>query len=310
MRNALAVDMGGSKYIVGILREDGEILASRKYSWDDLSPEGVLRAVITASKKLLAEYPQYPCSLAGATIPGLADPEKGIWVESSFSGIRDIPFAALFEQQTGFKTYIDNDSNACTVAEKMYGHAKELSDFVYFTVSNGCGGALFANNRRYFGGLGNAGEIGHCVVKEGGRLCKCGSRGCLEIEAAGRAIPLNFTELGGPEQIGGEPANAKSIDALARAGDPIAIKTYELEGYYLGKVAAQVANIFNPQLIIIGGGVSMGFDLFEKSLVETLESQIYKNANRGLRVLQTALGYEGALVGAGALAFNGESGLY
>lgn len=310
MNNALAVDMGGSKYIVGIIREDGEILASQKYEWDELSPEGVLRAVVDSSKKLLEENPQYPCVAAGATIPGLADPENGIWVESTFSGIRNVPFAALFEQQTGFKTYIDNDSNACTVAEKMFGHAKDVSDFVYFTVSNGCGGALFANNRRYLGGLGNAGEVGHCVVKENGRLCKCGSRGCLEIEAAGRAIPLNYLELGGKELIDGAPPTAKSIDELARNGDEVAIKTYELEGYYLGKVAAQVANIFNPQMIIFGGGVSMGFDLFEASLVKTLNEQMYRGANEGLRVLKTALGYEGALLGAGALAFNGQTGLY
>lgn len=307
MSNVLAVDMGGSKYIVGIVNENGEVLASEKYLWDELTQQGVHRSIVTASKALLEKYPQYPCVAAGATIPGLADPESGVWVEASFSGIRDYHIAEQFEADTGFRTFIDNDSRACLLAEKMFGAAKDpsITDFTYLTVSNGCGGALFVNGKVYRGGLGNAGEIGHCTVKENGRQCKCGSTGCLEIEASGRNIPLNYLELGGSETIDGEAPTAQSIDRLARKGDPVAIATYELEGRYIGKALAMVANIANPQLIVIGGGVSLGFDLFEAELKRTLAKEMYVGANRELKVVSTMLGYNGALIGAAALAFNG-----
>ena len=309
MKNVLAIDIGGSKYIVGIMREDGSLLVYEKYLWDTLTPECVFGSIEKSSKALLAKYPQYKCEAVGATIPGLADPVNGIWVEACFSGIKNLPIAGMLENALDLKAYIDNDTNACTVGEKMYGHAKNISDFVYFTVSNGCGGAIFANNRRYYGGLGNAGEVGHCVVVENGRQCNCSSKGCFEAHASGRAIGQNYIELGGC-LIAGNIPTAKQVDVLARGDDKIATAAYDLEGYYIGKVAAMVANIVNPQMIIIGGGVSMGYDLFEKSLLKTVEEQTYRFANRGLRILKTALGYEGALVSAGALAFNGKTGLY
>ena len=308
MKNVLAIDIGGSKYIVGIMREDGQLLVHEKHFWEEISPESVVKTLTAAAKTLLSKYPQYPCEAAGATIPGLADSKNGIWVEACFSGIKNLPIARLLEDALGLETCIENDTNACTLGEKMYGHAKDVSDFIYFTVSNGCGGALFANNRRYTGGLGNAGEIGHCVVEENGRLCDCGSRGCFEAHASGRALAQNFLELGGSFP-GGVPT-AKQLDELARAGDKTAKKAYDIEGYYIGKAAAMVANIVNPEMIIIGGGVAMGFDLFEETLRKTFEERIYRAANRGVRIVKTALGYEGALMSAGALAFNGKNGQY
>jgi glucokinase len=302
---ALAVDIGGSKFIVGLVKSSGEILCMERYVWTELSPEGVVRDIKKAVHSLLAAYSKYHPTVIGATIPGLADPKKGIWVEAIFSGIRLLPFVSIMENEFSLPVYIDNDVNACAKAEKLFGCCKEVDHFIWVTVSNGIGGSIYANNNLYYGSAGNAGEIGHVIVEEGpaARPCKCGSSGCAEMHASGLAIAQNYLSLGGKPEIDGEPATAKSIEALARGGDKTAIAAYELEGIYLGRAIGAAVNLLNPQKVVIGGGVSLGFDLFRPSLLKTLETHIYRNANISVTVEPTILGYAAALLGAAALCF-------
>lgn len=304
---SLSIDMGGSKFIVGYVNDEGSIICKRRYLWSKLDKTSVVSDVFTAVKQMQKEYPQINPNTVGVTIPGLADPQKGLWVESSFSGIRNLNIVDIFSKEFGLPVYIDNDTRACALAEKLFGVCKDNTDFIWITVSNGIGGAIFANNQLYYGGFGNAGEIGHCVVvDDGGRMCKCGSIGCLEVHAAGPAIAKNYLELGGYEIINGDKPTAQSIADLARAGDTTAIATYRLEGQLLGKAIAMVSNIINPQKIVIGGGVSLAFDLFKPHLLETVEKQVYNAANKNLKIQQTGLGYEAGLLGAAALGFMGE----
>jgi glucokinase len=299
--------MGGSKFIVALVDSQGGVLCVKRHGWTELSPEGVIRDVKTAARALLNAHPQYPPAVMGATIPGLADPEKGLWVEASFSGIRNLPFARIMEDEFGLPVRLDNDSRACAMAERRFGCCQGVDHFIWMTVSNGIGGCIFADGGLYFGSGGNAGEIGHVVVEEGpnARPCKCGLAGCAEMHASGLGLAKNYLSLGGQGLIDGEPPNAKSIDVLARAGDAIALGAYELEGLYLGRVIGAAVNLINPRKVVIGGGVSLGFDLFRPSLERTLETHVYKGANPNIIVEPTALGYNAALLGAATLSFTG-----
>jgi glucokinase len=116
----------------------------------------------------------------------------------------------------------------------------------------------------------------------------------------------NYIALGGRWEIDAGPPTAKTIDALARAGDKIARAAYDLEGLYLGRAISAAVNLINPQKVVIGGGVSLGFDLFRPSLLETLETHVYRNANPDLSVEPTALGYNAGLLGAAALCLRKE----
>ena len=265
---SLAVDMGGSKFMVGLVTAAGEVMM-------------------------------------GLTIPGLADPEKGLWVEASFSGIRNLPFGRVMEEEFGLPVSLDNDARACATAERIFGCCRGVDHFIWITVSNGIGGCIFAGGKPYFGGGGNAGEIGHVVVEEGpdARPCKCGLRGCAEMHASGLGLVKNYLSLGGRELIDNEAPNAKTIDALARGGDKTAAAAYDLEGLYLGRVIGAAVNLLNPRKVVIGGGVSLGFDLFWPSLERTLKTHVYGSANADLSVEPTALGYNAALLGAAALSF-------
>jgi len=244
------------------------------------------------------------------TIPGLADPVRGIWVESSFLGIRDLPIAQVLAHEFGLPAFADNDGQACALGEKLFGACRDTSDFMYVTVSNGIGASVFAHNRIYGGNDGNAGELGHCTVVENGRPCKCGNRGCLEVHAAGPAIARNYVELGGKPLPDGSPADAAAIARRAQEAEPEALATYALEGEYLGKMLAVACNLLNPAKIVLGGGVSLAFPLFEQALKRTLWARLYRAANPSLAVLPTALGYDGGLLGAASVGFCMRERLY
>ncbi|MCL2833146.1 MAG: ROK family protein [Treponema sp.] len=303
----IAVDIGGSKFITGLVSPGGKIICEQKYNWTELNSNGVIKDIKTAIQAMLKANPQYRPAAMGATIPGLADPKKGLWVEASFSGIRDLPFASIMQAEFGLPVTIDNDVNACAAAEKLFGCCRGIDHFIWVTVSNGIGGAIFTNSGLYAGSLGNAGEIGHVVVEEGpdARPCKCGHSGCAEMHASGPALALNYIAIGGRQEIDGQPVSAKTIAGLAQAGDKTAMAAFETEGLYLGRAIGAAVNLLNPQKIVIGGGVSLAFDLFWPSLKITLDTHVYRNANPGYTVEPTALGYNAGLLGAAALCFGG-----
>jgi len=306
----LAIDIGGSKYMIALVDTEGGIVETSYHQWKELTVESVIENTINSSRELLKKHLDKLPSSIGITIPGLADPKRGIWVDSSFSGIQDLNIGLIFQEEFGIPVYIDNDAQACALAEKLFGACKDTKNFLYITISNGIGGAVFTNDILYYGSYGNAGEIGHCVVVEDGYPCKCGNDGCLEMHAAGPGIVRNFVSLGGNYKHDGAPIDAKGIAELAKKGNNIALETFELEGYYIGKVLASIANVLNPEKVVIGGGVSLSFSLFEESLTKTMDKFLFKSGNPNLIIQESQFGYNGGIFGAAAVAISGQNKLY
>jgi glucokinase len=308
------VDIGGSKFITALVGDTGLVLASEKRLWT-LNEAGAIPGAESliadlkhAIRSLLAANPQYRPAAMGATIPGLADPEKGMWIEASFSGIRDLAFGSIMEDEFRLPVSIDNDVRACALAERRWGCCANppVDDFLWVTVSNGIGGCVFARGKPYRGGSGNAGEIGHLIVEEGpaARPCKAGHAGCAEMHASGRALALNYLCLGGQKTVNGEEPTAKNIAALARRGDRAALAAYELEGLYLGRAIGAAVNLLSPAKVVIGGGVSLDFALFKTPLEQSFRTHVYQNANPDLVIEPSPLGYKAALLGAAALVLS------
>lgn len=304
-KNYLAVDLGGSKYIVGIISEGGRILFQKTYKWDSYTLVKIDRQIKNAIRETLEAHPDIRPGAAGVTIPGLADPENGIWVSTEFMGIKNYAIAEAMEKEFNIPFYIDNDGKACVLAERHFGAGKDCDDFLYMTVSNGIGGGLFLDGKLYRGAFGNAGEIGQFVVVENGRLSDDGTAGTLEMYAAAAGLVQNYIEAGGSATIDGKPAEGKSIAAQAAAGGPAALRAFELEGYYLGKAIAAAHNIIDFKKVIIGGGLSLVFELYKESLCKTVREQTYRRSYTSPEILPTTLGYEGALYGAATLAILG-----
>lgn len=240
----------------------------------------------------------------GITIPGLADPEAGLWVYACFSGIRDFPIARILEARYGRPVFLDNDVNACALAERLFGCCRETRDFLWMTISNGIGGGLVIGGQIYRGAFGHAGEIGHFHVVDDGRRCGCGHAGCLEAEAAGPGIAHYYHTLfhtsPKADRATSSP-DAKEIAARARAGEPEAIQTFERTGRLLGRASAWAANLLNPGKIVLGGGVGGAFELFYPALRETFEAEAFGDACSHVVIERTALGYDAATIGAAAL---------
>ena len=304
---ALAIDIGGSKYVVGLVDEGGKIIAQARNYWTELTPQNVVASIVDGSQTLLKENAAIMPSVIGVTIPGLADPQRGYWLEASFSGIQDLAIGQLLCDAFDLPVFIENDGQACALAEQHFGTAKGEKDFVYLTVSNGIGGAIVSDGRLIRGANGHAGEFGHCIVESNGRNCKCGNCGCLEVYAAGPAIVKNYIELQDEDGSIATNLDAKRVGDLARAGDVLAIETYRKEGVFLGTILAQACNMLNTTLVVIGGGISLDFDLFGDSLRQTIERSVYRRANRNIEVKPSILQHNGGLMGAATVAFLGLS---
>ena len=304
METYLSLDIGGSKYVVGLLRRDGTIVAKRGGSWPELTADGVMRTLIEESRVLLAETSEMPIAI-GATIPGLADAERGMWVEASFSGIRELPICQRLTEALGLPAYCENDGSAYALAEMLFGSCRGVKDFIFMNVSNGIGGAIVCGGKLVRGFRGSAGEIGHCCVVPDGRACKCGLNGCLEVYAAGPGITRNYVALGG------DPADAKLIAERARTGnDPYAQQVYDMEGVYLGMALASAINLLNPECVVIGGGISLAFDLYEEALLLTVADHVYQTANPNVDIRPTPLGYDAGLFSGAAIAISQREHLF
>lgn len=297
----MAVDVGGSKYVTGLVTEQGQILCKRKYRWKQMTSEGVTEEICSAMERILEENPGVEVKAVGMTIPGLADPERGIWLSASFMGIYELPIGEIIRERFGLPVYIDNDCNACALAEKRYGCCKDTDHFLYMTVSNSIGGALFINGQLYRGARGSAGEVGNIRVDEG--LKGSGSRrDSLENYASGRGLAATYLKLGGLSEIDGEPPDGVAITRLADQGDQVALEAFRMEGIYLGQAIAACCALLDPEKVIIGGGLSLVFDRYQKPLLEALERETVAVKGNRPQIRTTALGYDGALLGAAALA--------
>lgn len=298
----LAVDVGGSKYITGFIDNDGRILCSKREEWTSYEADKIIAQLVGSICDTLSAHAEFTPESIGMTIPGIANPEKGVWVGSPLGRIRNFAVCDFLQKKTGLPVYIDNDANACALAELYFGTCRNFRNFLYMTVSSGIGGAFILNRSLYYGTHGGAGEIGLTVaVKNSDRKNEHGQRGLLELYAATGGLAQNYMEAGGSLLANGKLPGGKEIAQLARQNDKAALKAFELEGYYLGSAIANVNNLMDLEGVVIGGGLSLAFDLYEDSMQAQIKAED-SQGNSSFRVMPTVLGYEGALVGAATVA--------
>lgn len=294
--NIFTVDIGGSKLICGALNGDGEILDTYRV---DYPKDYTLQMVIDCIKEGYERLKHYNCSYCGVAVPGLCDPEKGLWLYSPFSGISNVNIGDIIAGITDLKTFCDNDVNVSALGERYFGACKEIDDLLWVTVSNGIGGGLFLNGKLYLGHSLNAGEIGHFIVEEQNpRKCGCGKYGCLEAMASGASIADIYKERTGEE------LSAKEIADLARQGNKAALTVWQEAGAYIGKAAAYAVNLLGLDTVVLGGGAAQSFDLLEPSAQEAMKRFLFERANPGAKILHSQLSGYAALKGCAALVLE------
>lgn len=204
--------------------------------------------------------------------------------------------------------WIENDANTAAWGERWFGAGRNYKDLIYITISTGIGGGIILENRIYRGISGSAGEFGHIPVREGGPLCGCGNRGCLESVASGpvlvkKARLLSLERKTLMEELAGEIENidGRIVLEAARRGDPHALHLYREMGETLGVALAGIATIFNPQSILLGGGVTSAKELLFQPLKEVVDKRTFGPAREKLRIMPAQLGDLSGVLGALAL---------
>ena len=316
MRHVLGFDLGGTKFAFGIVREDGTVVASgRVDTLADQGPEQACRRAVEGAQALLAQAGMTPAQLLGIGIasPGPLDQARGCVVGSpNLPGWTDYPIAAALAQPFGLRARIDNDANAAALGEHRFGAGKGKRHLVYVTVSTGIGGGAIVDGRLMRGANGNAAELGHLILDMHGPACPCGAKGCLEMYASGTALArlareaLAAGRTSSLARLAGDPAkvNSRHVFEAAAAGDALACELLDHEVEYLGRGLAVIINTFNPERIVIGGGVASVGESFLGPVRERALRIAFPRLAAACDIVPAALGGDVGVVGGAACAFE------
>jgi glucokinase len=306
---AIGVDLGGTKMLLGVLDGDSKtVWESRERSAGEGEGELVELLVREVGE---ARAARAGVETIGLGIPATIDHEKGVAVSAVNLPIEDLPIRDLVVERTGLPTFVDNDANVAALAEHLFGAARGADNAVMLTIGTGIGGGLILGGEIYRGATGAGAELGHVAIEMDGPLCQgsCPSRGCVETFASGTALGREgraAAESAPDSAIGrllaeGEEVDGKAVTVAAQAGDETSIGVFDLVGRRLGVALASFANIFEPEVIVIGGGVIAAGDL----LLEPARAEMRARALRPMNatpVVAAELGEDAGMIGAAAMA--------
>jgi glucokinase len=305
----LALDIGGTKLAAGLVDPAGTVCSHLVVATPvALGPGPVLEQLFALGRKAVADagVDWSEVSAVGIACGGPLDAERGlVLAPPHLPGWSDVPVTALAEQAFGRPAALDNDGTAAAAAEHRYGAGVGTQHMVYLTLSTGVGGGAVLDGRIYRGATGNGTELGHVVVDRHGRACRgCGGRGCLEAYVSGTSIAERARESLDPASALAalEPLTAADVAAQAAAGDPLAARVWRQTTEALGAGLTSIVNVLEPELVVLGGGVTRAGEALIGPAREVVRSAAMSPAGRAVRVERAALGDRVGVVGAAAVA--------
>jgi glucokinase len=300
---AAGVDIGGTKIAIGIVDDQGHVAAKETLKTNTQSlPCEITEHICHTIENLTGSVGLTLADLKGIGIgaPGPLDPKNGrITCPPNLPTWTDFPLVKEMQIHLSLPVVLENDATAATLAEKWIGAARDSDNFLFITISTGIGAGLFVNGKLFTGASGNAGDIGHIVIDPSAGTCICGQKGCFEYIASGTAIARRASEGAG------KPLTAKEVFELYEQGDPLMTDLVEETFTYIGMGCVSMINAFDPEKIVIGGGVSqVGKPLFEA--VQSYVSQYALNpTGRKTQIVPAFLLQDAGLIGAAALIHIG-----
>lgn len=310
----LGVDLGGSNLTAAAISPSGAILRLNKTTTD--SHNGVASTI----EKIISVVRQVQTEVRGAArirgigfgVPGVIDCGRGVVRYSpNLPGWKNVPLAAKLRAALKTGAAIDNDANVAALGEQWLGAGQNRKHVVMYTLGTGVGGGIIMDGELVHGSCDGAGELGHMTILPDGPRCGCGNRGCVEalcsgtaIAREGRALVRNRPGSRLARLCGGKSAavTAKRVFAAARAGDPGAHAIIRQAGSYLGIAVANVINLLNPELVIIGGGVSLAGEEFLRHVRREVRRRVLSDLGKCSRVVKAKLGDQAGVFGAARLA--------
>jgi len=316
---ALGIDLGGTKTLAAVVDiTTGEVIASeRKRTHAAKGQDYVSQRILELSTAALeaAKLPSDDKIVAvGIGAAGQIDRKNGVVVDAPNLGVKDMPMRDILGKQFGKPVVVGNDVEVAALGEYLYGSGRGYSTFVVIFVGTGIGSGIIQNGRLYSGLTGTAGEVGHMTIQAGGRICGCGSRGCLEAYASRTAITRAImAEIHhGRDSVLAKDAELqlKEGETIIRSGllanalnhgDALVTEIITEAADYLGYGLASVMNFYNPECIILGGGVIEAIDLLFERAVHRARITALAEPGRKTKIIRTKLGDFSGVVGAACL---------
>jgi glucokinase len=299
-QRAIGVDVGGTKILAGVVDRQGQVARRVEHPTPVASQDELLAGLDAAVESLRDDS----VAALGFGLPSTIDQRTGRAVSSVHIPLADLDFRDRMADRFGLPVAIDNDGNAAAIAEWRLGAGRGTSHMVLLTLGTGIGGGLILDGRPYRGSIGAGAELGHMVLDYGGVPCggACTGLGHFEALAAGPAADEAAERRFGPGH------NARDLVAAARDGDAGATEDLAEIGRRLGAGIATIVNVFNPELVVLGGGFAEARDLLLAPAREILERDGLRPARDLVRIEWAELGPEAGMVGAGLVGFEALDG--
>ena len=313
----LAIDLGGTKVITAIISNSGQVMAKDyQLTLADERPQAVIERIFSAIDHLLSPRNMNSSQLASISIAaaGAINSDKGLITSSpNLPGWYDVPLRDIIKEKYRVNTFLINDASAAALGEHQLGAGRGVSNLIYLTVSTGIGGGIIINGKLYSGQSGSAGEIGHMTLDVNGPRCNCGNIGCFEVLASGTAVAEEAIRRIGQgersslaEMVAGkiEDITAEKVGAAAQKGDSLALDVVSKAATYLGVGMVNLVNIFNPEMIIVGGGVAKLGDLLLEPARRVVQERAFPISAQAVRIVAAQLGDEAGVYGAAIYALR------
>ncbi len=309
----LALDIGGTKLAAGVVDGGGQLHSFLfEPSRAEEGPERVLERLFELGRSAVSasELGWDEIAAVGIGCGGPLDAERGVLIAPPhLPGWHDVPVTSLAEHAYDRPAMLDNDATAAACGEHRYGAGAGTLNMVYLTISTGVGGGVVVGGRLYRGAGGNGGELGHVTVDWHGRRCRgCGRDGCLEAYVSGTSIAERAREAltrdGSSALAGARDLTAADVAAAARAGDALAMEVWEETVFALACGLTSIVNLFDPELVVVGGGVSRSGEQLLGPVREWVRANAIAPAGRAMDIVPAALGDQVGVVGAAAIVYE------
>jgi len=303
----VGVDLGGTKIYTALVNLKGEIIEEITVKTEaEKGEKVVLDNLLKTIDKVLENVNKEEVRAIGIGSPGPLDLEKGLIVYTPNLPFKNFELVKPIKERYNIPTYLDNDANVATLSEFMFGAGKGSKNMVFVTVSTGVGGGAILNGNIYRGSTANALEIGHTTVMKGGPRCGCGNTGCVESVASGTAIMKRAKEALDSKVETSlrnyDDVTAREVFLEAERGDRVSQDILNDALSYLGIGIANIANSFDPDKIVIGGGVSEAGKIVFDKIDEEMQRRCLTNIYDHCKVEKALLGGKAGVLGAAALA--------
>lgn len=313
-KHSLGIDLGGTKVEVGLMNSLGQLIESRKKPTRVLEgPEAIVKDIAESVSQIRSEH-NTPIAGVGVGMAGQIDAESGMVYFAPNLKWKDIPLQAMLHEALKLPVVVTNDVRAVTWAEWLYGSGKNSSDLICIFIGTGVGSGVVSGGNLLTGFTNSAGEIGHMTIDLHGADCTCGNRGCLETLAAGWGIARRAREAALKDSTAGqmlvqsagspEAISARQVIQCAQAGDALSVRIMSEAAEALIAATVSVVNAFNPQFIILGGGIIQGMPELIQKIEIGVRKRALKTATSQLKIVRAALKEDAGVIGAATLALN------